>query len=255
MSRTVKTNPFKQERDYWVESWKAAKKNPIPTNPELLGLIVEALLVRLGSFHRDTARESRNLIFQMAAGEKYQDLRADLFNKFPELHEHHKMGTMLQLGGLAINKVGKQTHSAINVKIQRILLKEYFDENRFPLEVNYLSIQTEWLKKHEKEIFILLGLLPCGCNYAESFEELTQDATTKTAKPKSKHEGEWLNRILATLHHTTPGNIKKTLNNARREERAIEEHWMKQYELKDFLNTATPAERQNYLAKLGFSYP
>ncbi len=258
MGRKVKAIPFKQERDHQIAAREAVQNYPIPgipQNPTLLQLIVESLLIRLGSFDREMAQAVRNIIYELAVSEKSRELQADFYENFPILEEHAKLENMLQLGTLAVYKKGRKTHVDLTIKAQRVYLKDYFDEHGFPGNARNILTQKEWLKKHEPNILKLLGLLKCGCNYADSLDELRNN---KKNVKSPKTEAQWLNGILATFHHTTTENIKKIHKAAIQTEKDIENLFEKQYAFMDLLRNKSPQNqkaRDKILAQFGIHQP
>ncbi|NIR16837.1 MAG: hypothetical protein GWN86_24120, partial [Desulfobacterales bacterium] len=117
----------------------------------------------------------------MAVREEANQRQTDVLKKFPELLEQAKLENMLQLAALAWHKNGKQTHVDVSIKLQRLFLKDYFDDHGFPTKANNISTQRSWLKKNETPIIELLGLVKCGCNYSESLDALWTKKGTGTA--------------------------------------------------------------------------
>ncbi len=216
MGRPFKKLNLSPEFWIWLEALRAAKKDPIPQDPERLRILIEALLWRITDMDTDMGRSLRGLIQDITAGERYRELRADYFRKFPFVLDMLKRDEMIQLGGVFSARIKRSLHVDVHIEIQRTLLLDYQEKNGYPKKVRNLLTRHEWLTKHSESIIDLLTNFTCNCTYENSLNGISFNSIKRW-----KSNEEFLLLILATLHNSTPLHIRKVLRQSSKTQNKI----------------------------------
>lgn len=175
--------------------------NNIPQDLFLCRFIIDALLKRFESINASEGKSLRGVILTMANIERL------LISPERKVEEY-----FIELIKIAEGRVSRLNHYPPTMQTQEKALKDYFEQEKFPSGKNK-DMRAKWVNKHGQPVYDLLKTFNCPCNY-QAFEAWNNAVGKEASKPDTvfyHYPDDVRSFLLATLHNTTPENIKKYL--------------------------------------------
>jgi hypothetical protein len=208
--------------------------SPLPSSPELLRRIIDALVKRTAyvESRRNRTREGvgiRVLLQYLAAIEQIRAKtpwpdgsvlnlldKSYLENEMPE--ERLDAYSSWLLNALSRPSRSKIQHLLITLHLQRNFIVKFMEVHSYQNLAD--NRQEEWFENtHGEHFFSVLTAHPCFCSYPRTLKEVLhppapRDHLSEFDERKGKYlapAGSTINYLLANLHHTTPEQIRKLL--------------------------------------------
>lgn len=188
--------------------------DPLPAGPDLLRLVVEALLSRVARKDPHEDRFLRGLIQTIAAIEKDHafdagkgrlrlTLQRELVGSDPRFPLYR--GLLRAIAYLPPPR--RSSHDPRVIWIQDALLSEFLREHPYSASTN--DRWWLWASQHWNDLRLILTIVPCWCKYSKGLPDSHSRAREHMEAPQTEKSAKHL--LLAHLHDVTPDTINRHL--------------------------------------------
>jgi hypothetical protein len=219
MARPLKPRPLDDSARNVLDRLSKVAHDPLPHNPEILRLLIQALLQRISRRSPKEALFLEGYIRSIASVEREFMLSPEERTRLIELVGPEKAGNgddlmrsflETMLPDICAAPTPKGPHDPETLTFQQAWLTAFLQSH--PVSVRHrLDEFHSWLQQHDKTIQEYLAHLPCFCEYQESLGGLTKDDLTDCTGP-----AQLIDIILATLHGSTRAAVRKILSHQNR---------------------------------------
>ncbi|MDI3467927.1 MAG: hypothetical protein OJF50_006748 [Nitrospira sp.] len=188
--------------------------DPVPVGPDLLRLVVDALLSRVARKDPHEGRFLRGLIQAITAIEKDSDfdagkgpLRLTLQRNHVGADPRFSLYRDLTRAIAYLHPPRRSSHDPRVIWIQEALLSGFLREHPYTCHTN--DRWWLWASQYWNDLRLLLTVVPCWCKYSENLPDSHSVGREALKAPQTEKSAKHL--LLAHLHDVTPDSINRHL--------------------------------------------
>lgn len=188
-----------------ISAFSQASVDPIPQDPQILRVLIDALLDRIKRKNPTEAKGLRTWIHYLTAIEDMESGGLNAFARYLRRDACNELRSIVlgEIGGSNAKRRTKD-HFDSAVEIQRHLLQTFLQEH--PYQGNKVEWEPYW-EQYQNDIVSLLTVVPCFCAY----ETMRPARVWNFSGDRCPSEGEFIDLVLASLHGSSPRTIRAAL--------------------------------------------